>query len=481
MHPSTLFFYLSFIVASVLAGLNLPGLPSKIYGVNLGSWLVLEPWMLPDEWTEMGGQLCTNDCTKCISTEFAFVQAYPDTADAKFKEHWETWFTQEHVDKLKCAGINTVRIPLGYWIVEALVNRATEFYPRGGMSQLQRGLGQLKEAGIAVILDHHALPGVATSEQMFAGRCTSDVQFYTPYNYHRALVWTAVMTALSHLDPNFGTVAGIEAINEPTMNASLTPGLGEFEKNFVETVRAVEHSLGIPDSLPGLIPISDNGNPSNATQAIAITATLSSSLASEVCKVLEEAVPIILQIALELEINLVFEQDGLGSFLSTRRSLVTTFMDIIWQYNNPSNPADAANGPQGYDDHLYYSFGGVAAPTEEAYLTNLCNLNRFQTDANLGNTPVWIGEWSLATQFTASNDFIKKWADAQKFVYGMGAGWIFWNFKIEDSAAAAAYNRQWSYLDGLKPERGFFTEDPSAFNDPHVCDPYINKTISTST
>jgi hypothetical protein len=33
-------------------------------------------------------------------------------------------------------------------------------------------------------------------------------------------------------------------------------------------------------------------------------------------------------------------------------------------------------------------------------------------------------EWSLATQFTASNDFIKKWADAQKFVYGMGAGWI---------------------------------------------------------
>ena len=150
MHPSTLFFYLSFVVASVLAGLNLPGLPSKIYGVNLGSWyaftnhdcfpilnqanylirLVLEPWMLPDgsscesprddedrvaladfwllEWTQMGGQLCTNNCTTCISTELcvifwifyldywvtitifksAFVQTYPDTADAKFKEHW---------------------------------------------------------------------------------------------------------------------------------------------------------------------------------------------------------------------------------------------------------------------------------------------------------------------------------------------------------------------------------------------------------
>jgi hypothetical protein len=29
----------------------------------------------------------------------------------------------------------------------------------------------LKEAGIAAILDHHALPGVAAENQMFAGRC----------------------------------------------------------------------------------------------------------------------------------------------------------------------------------------------------------------------------------------------------------------------------------------------------------------------
>jgi hypothetical protein len=36
-----------------------------------------------------------------------------------------------------------------------------------------------------------------------------------------------------------------------------------------------------------------------------------------------------------------------------------------------------------------------------------------------------------------------------------------------------------SYLEGIK--RGYLTEDPSDFNDPNVCDPYINKTISTST
>lgn len=33
----------------------------------------------------------------------------------------------------------------------------------------KRGLRQLKDAGIKVMLDHHALPGVQTPNQMFAG------------------------------------------------------------------------------------------------------------------------------------------------------------------------------------------------------------------------------------------------------------------------------------------------------------------------
>jgi len=31
-------------------------------------------------------------------------------------------------------------------------------------------------------------------------------------------------------------------------------------------------------------------------------------------------------------------------------------MDVSWQHNDPPNPAEAANGPQAYDDHLYYSY-----------------------------------------------------------------------------------------------------------------------------
>ena len=39
------------------------------------------------------------------------------------------------------------------------------------------------------------------------------------YNFHCGWVCTAVMTALSHVDPNFGTVVFLEAIDEPIMDA----------------------------------------------------------------------------------------------------------------------------------------------------------------------------------------------------------------------------------------------------------------------
>jgi hypothetical protein len=35
------------------------------------------------------------------------------------------------------------------------------------------------------------------------------------------------MTALSHLHPNFESVFAIEAVNEPIMNATQTPGYGD--------------------------------------------------------------------------------------------------------------------------------------------------------------------------------------------------------------------------------------------------------------
>ncbi|KAG1771068.1 glycoside hydrolase family 5 protein [Suillus placidus] len=446
------------------------GQPTHIYGVNLGSWLVLELWMLPQGWVDMGGQLCGSDCSTCISTESSFAKAYPDTVDTTFAQHWDTWFTQSDVNTLKAAGINTVRIPLGYWIVEDLVDRPYESYPRGGLNYLRRGLGWLKDAGIQVILDHHGLPGVQTAQQMFTGSCTTDVQFYTPYNYRRALVWTAVMTTLSHLDPDFGNVFAIEAANEPINDAAQTPNYGTFQENFVQTIRAVELTLGI--SVPSSnLSVSVSASVSNNFTAALNETSSATIFSAEVQAALSEAVPIIVRIGAAYGLQTIFEA---SPFKQSRTPLVANFMDVNWQYNNPSNPADAAIGPQAYDDHLYYSSAVCHDPT--SYMISICNLPQIQADATLGNSPLWFGEWSLDTQFNATDAFLYQWADAQKLAYSKGAGWIYWNFKIEISnlTNGNARARQWSYLEGL--ELGFFTQDPTAFHNPNVCAPYTNST-----
>ncbi|KAI6117180.1 glycoside hydrolase family 5 protein [Pisolithus croceorrhizus] len=443
----------------------------KIYGVNLGSWLLLEPWMLPQGWTDMGGQICA-DCSQCIESEFAFAMAYPDTVDQTFAKHWDSWFTQSDLQDLKNAGINTLRIPLGYWIVEALVERPVENYPRGGLEYLRRGLGWVRDSGMHVILDHHALPGVQTPGQEFTGQCTNDVQFYTPHNYHRALVWTAVMTTLSHLDPQFSSVFAIEAVNEPIMDASQTPGYGDFQKNFVKTVRAIEALLGI--QVTGYNPNLPVSLPTTNFTATLQQACSLSLFDADVVDALLDAIPILSGIGLQYGLT-----DTLTSepFNSGRSPLVTNFMDVNWQYDNPPNPANAAIGPQGYDNHLYYSYG-VADADPTAYMQSICNLQRIQNDAVLGDSPLWFGEWGLSTQFDASDSFLKQWGDAQKWAYGQSAGWIYWNFKTEISnlTNGTELARQWSYLEALNMD--LLPQNAASYYDDNVCQPYINKTSS---
>lgn len=144
---------------STLSGRSPP--PEKIKGVNLGSFLLIEPWMVPDAWGKIG---CSD-----VYSEFACVQKLgQDAANAAFKEHWDTWLPQSDLQLMKDYGLNTVRIPVGYWIVEDLV-REGEFYPKGGLEYLDRFVGWAADAGVYVILDLHGGPGVQAKDQSFAG------------------------------------------------------------------------------------------------------------------------------------------------------------------------------------------------------------------------------------------------------------------------------------------------------------------------
>lgn len=130
-----------------------------------------------------------DDCGSCAATEYTLTKKLGQKqADKVFEEHWSTWFTQvgfklppygcstanssnaqEDVDLMVNYGLNAVRMPIGWWIIEELKGDQDHF-PGGQLPYLKRALRMLKEAGIAVLLDIHANPGVQAANQMFTGQ-----------------------------------------------------------------------------------------------------------------------------------------------------------------------------------------------------------------------------------------------------------------------------------------------------------------------
>jgi len=119
---------------------------TKLRGVNLGSLFVLEPWMVWKEWETMG-------CAGVNSEYDCVVKLGQAKADEVFQKHWDTWITESDMNQMKEYGLNAVRIPLGYWIVEEAVG--SERFPRGGMKYLDRVVGWAAVRGMYVCLDLH--------------------------------------------------------------------------------------------------------------------------------------------------------------------------------------------------------------------------------------------------------------------------------------------------------------------------------------
>lgn len=94
------------------------------------------------------------------------------------------------------------------------------------------------------------------------------------------------------------------------------------QKNFVKVVRAVEFALGVP--VNGTTPLSNFSSSRNATMSLMMASTTQRGrLDTEVLHVLAEIVPILTQVARQLDLNLDLDQKDLRRSVSTREPLVT--------------------------------------------------------------------------------------------------------------------------------------------------------------
>jgi Cellulase (glycosyl hydrolase family 5) len=129
---------------------------NQIRGVNLGGWMVLEPWITPS----LFYQFLNGDENSTAFDMYSFCEVLgPKEANAQLHRHWKTWVTEEIIQQLTVSGaVNSVRLPLGDF----------QFVPYGpyadgcvdgGLDYVDQLLDWAYGHGITVLIDIHTAPG----------------------------------------------------------------------------------------------------------------------------------------------------------------------------------------------------------------------------------------------------------------------------------------------------------------------------------
>ncbi|KAL5344607.1 hypothetical protein ACLOAV_010299 [Pseudogymnoascus australis] len=114
--------------------------------------------------------------------------------------------TQADIQEMVSYGINTISIPMGYWLKEDLVYADSEHFPQG-----------------------RAVAG-----------------FYVDYQFERALKLLECMVDLIYTDNNYRNVGMLELVNEPIQNSG---NIGTMRSTYYpdafSRIRAAESKLGV--------------------------------------------------------------------------------------------------------------------------------------------------------------------------------------------------------------------------------------------
>ncbi|KAH6917044.1 exo-beta-1,3-glucanase [Coprinopsis sp. MPI-PUGE-AT-0042] len=121
----------------------------KVRGVNLGGWLVLEPWITPSLFDNTGDDRIIDEWTYGLYQD-------KNVAYNALKQHWDTWITEDDFRDIAAAGLNHVRLPIGYWAFEVADG---EPYIQGQLDYLDRATTWASKYNLKVIVDLHGAPG----------------------------------------------------------------------------------------------------------------------------------------------------------------------------------------------------------------------------------------------------------------------------------------------------------------------------------
>ncbi|KAJ7118711.1 glycoside hydrolase superfamily [Mycena epipterygia] len=214
----------------------------KIRGVNLGGWLVTEPFIVPSLYQTLQSRTTT---TVTVIDEWTLIQAMEaDTANggvSQLEDHYKTFITEQDFMQIAAAGLNYVRIPLGYWAIEVLDGE--NFLPKTSWTYFLKAVQWARKYGLRINLDLHALPG-SQNGWNHSGRLGSYNVLFGPMgiaNAQRSLDYIRILAEFIS-QPQYRDVITMFGItNEPQGNSI---GIDVLQKYYYQAYQNVRTASG---------------------------------------------------------------------------------------------------------------------------------------------------------------------------------------------------------------------------------------------
>lgn len=128
----------------------------RILGVNLGGWLVLEPFITPYLFEPFSGHDPTTEAPTVVD-EWTLSVALGDKLASTLEDHYRTFITEEDFMQIAAAGLNWIRLPVGWWMIETW--KGEPFLEGVSFKYFLKALTWARKYGLRVNLDLHAVPG----------------------------------------------------------------------------------------------------------------------------------------------------------------------------------------------------------------------------------------------------------------------------------------------------------------------------------
>ncbi|KAF8329059.1 exo-beta-1,3-glucanase [Amanita rubescens] len=212
----------------------------RIYGVNLGGWLVLEPFITPDIYQRY--PTAVDEWTLSVAMA-------ADTANGglnQLEQHYDTFISEEDIAEMAAAGLNFIRVPLAFWAVETWTQDPFNepFLARTSWKYFLRFLGWARKYGLRVCLDLHAVPG-SQNGYNHSGRLGSVNFLYGNMgiaNAERTLYYLRVLTEFIS-QPEYRNLIPIFGImNEALVN---TIGVSEITSFYLQAHDMIRNITGL--------------------------------------------------------------------------------------------------------------------------------------------------------------------------------------------------------------------------------------------